>query len=1135
MDSLSPYVVSAAKLPILNPNEFDLWKMRLKQYFLMTDYSLWEVIPMEILLFLQELLKVLFSQLVAHLLQKLVSQLDIHRVALSQEDLNLKFLHSLPFEWKTHTLIWRNKADLEEQSLDDLFNSLKIYETEVKHSSSTGTSTQNLAFVSSSNTDSTTDSVSAAASVFTVCAKMPVSSLPNVDSLNGHVNQRARRFLQKTGINLGDNGRTSIGFDMSKSYQAEEEPANYALMDFSSSSSFSDNEVPSCSKACLESVEARLLVYKQNESIFEENIKLLNIEVQLRDTALVTLRQKLEKAEKERDDLKLKLEKFQTSSKNLTDLLACQRNEKHGLGYFSLESNCKSCPHSSLYDRVQPRGGYHVVPPPYTGTFMPPKPDLVFHTALTAVKTDHLAFNISPSFVQSTKQVKPLRHYVQPIETSISATTPKPTSPKSNSSGKRRSRKTCFVCKILTQSKLVSITAVRPMSATVPKIMEYNFDAKKPESEVNVSPSNSAQSRKQDDKTKKEAKGKSPIESFIGYRELSVEFEDCSDNSSNEVNTAGKSSFIDASQLPDDLDMPELENITHSDDDNDVGAEADFNNLETSITVSPIPTTRIHKDHPEEPKRKVYVLVGLPHGKRAIGFEDLDHPNKVYKVVKALYGLHQAPRAWYETLANYLLENGFQRGKIDQTLFINKQKGDILLVKQKIDGIFISQDKYVAEILRKFRLTEGKSASTPIDTEKPLLKDPNGEDVDVHTYRLMIGSLMYLTASRPDIMFAYKKQTVVATSSIEAGYVATASCCAQVLWIQNRLLDYGMQALVDKKKVVVMEAAIREVLRLDNEEGVDCLSNEKIFAELSMNAKRTLWNEFSSAMASAVICLSTGRKFNFSKYIFDSLMRNVDNTPKFNMYPRCIQILIRKQVGDLSTHTTKYTSLALTQKVFANMRRVRKGFSGVETPLFEGMLVGQEIEEGGDAEEHVQDVTDGDAAQRDYIAAYGEVPTISQEPSIPSPTPPTPPPQPPQDLPLISQGRIIDEMDKDDDVALMDNKEEDKKEEEAKEDEPAEVQEVVDVVTTTKLIIETKEQMEEEKSRAIQSINETIAQKAAKRRKLNKEVEDLKRHLEIMLDEDDDVYTEATPLARNVSVVDYEIINLNNKPYYKII
>ncbi|GJW06536.1 putative ribonuclease H-like domain-containing protein [Tanacetum coccineum] len=294
------------------------------------------------------------------------------------------------------------------------------------------------------------------------------------------------------------------------------------------------------------------------------------------------------------------------------------------------------------------------------------------------------------------------------------------------------------------------------------------------------------------------------------------------------------------------------------------------------------------------------------------GFEDPDYPDKVYKVVKALYGLHQAPRAWYETLAKYLLDNGFHRGKIDQTLFIKKQKGDTLLVqvyvddiifgstkkelciefeklmhdkfqmssigeltfflglqvKQKEDGIFISQDKYVTDILKKFGFQDVRTASTPMDTEKPLLKDSDGDDVDVHLYRSMIGSLMYLTSSRPDIMFAVcacarfqvtpkvshshavkrifrylkgqpklglwyprnspfdlvaysdsdyagasldrksttggcqflgcrliswqcKKQTVVATSSTEAEYVAAASCCGQVLWIQNQMLDYG--------------------------------------------------------------------------------------------------------------------------------------------------------------------------------------------------------------------------------------------------------------------------------------------------------------------------------------------------------
>ncbi|GJX73815.1 putative ribonuclease H-like domain-containing protein [Tanacetum coccineum] len=495
----------------------------------------------------------------------------------------------------------------------------------------------------------------------------------------------------------------------------------------------------------------------------------------------------------------------------------------------------------------------------------------------------------------------------------------------------------------------------------------------------------------------------------------------------NEVNAVGGKTSI---ELPFDPNMPALEDdsiFDFSRDDEDDGAVADMNNLDTTIQVNPNPTTRIHKDHPldqvigdlqsatqtrkmsknleehgfEEPKKvihalkdpswieamqeellqfklqEVWTLVDLPNKKRAIGskwvfrnkkdergivirnkarlvaqgytqeeeidydevfapvarieairlflayalfkdfvvyqmdvksaflygkieeevyvcqppgFEDPDFPDRVYKVKKVQYGLHQAPKAWYETLSTYLLDNGFQRGKIDKTLFIKRHKGDILLVqvyvddiifgstkkelciafeklmhekfqmssmgeltfflglqvKQKKDGIFISQDKYVAEILKKFRL--------------------------------MIGSLMYLTSSRPDIMFAVcacaryqvnpkvshlhavkrifrhlkgqpklglwypkdlpfdlvaytdsdyagasldkksttggcqflgcrliswqcKKQTMVANSTTEAEYVDALSCCGQLLWIQNQLLDYGDS---NEKKLIQM-------------------------------------------------------------------------------------------------------------------------------------------------------------------------------------------------------------------------------------------------------------------------------------------------------------------------------------------
>nr|GEV81784.1 hypothetical protein [Tanacetum cinerariifolium] len=244
-----------------------------------------------------------------------------------------------------------------------------------------------------------------------------------------------------------------------------------------------------------------------------------------------------------------------------------------------------------------------------------------------------------------------------------------------------------------------------------------------------------------------------------------------------------------------------------------------------------------------------------------------------------------------------------------------------------------------------------------------------------------------------------------------------------------------LQALVDKKKVVITEATIRDALRLNDAEGIDCLPNEEIFTELArigyekpftkitfykaffssqwkflihiilqcMSAKRTSWNEFSSSMASAVIFLSTSRKFNFSKYILDSLVRNVDSSTKFYMYPRFLQLMIRAQVGNLSSHTTKYSSPALTQKVFANMRSVGKGFSGVETPLFEGMIVAQQVDEGA-AEVNVYDVlVVGVADEGAASVADDDVSATIDEPSIPSPTPPTQTPPPSQDIPSTSQ------------------------------------------------------------------------------------------------------------------------------------
>ncbi|GKD14191.1 putative ribonuclease H-like domain-containing protein [Tanacetum coccineum] len=528
-------MVAVVKLPVLNPGEFKLWKMRIEQYFLMTDYALWEVIvngdsptlkrtvdgveqtypptTVEEKLARKNELKARGTLLMAlpnehqlkfntykcaktlmeaiekrfggnkeskktqktllkqqyenfngsssegldqayDRLQKLISHLEILGETISQEDMNLKFLRSLPSEWNTHTLIWRNKPNLDTLSMDDLYNNLKICETKVKGSSSSNQNSQNVAFMSSNNSRSSNQAHG--------------SNSANTDSIKemdlkwqmAMLTMRARRFLNKTGIKINANGSETIGFNKSKvecyncykkgyfareyraprknrniepirrnvtvettktkalvaqdglgydwNDQVEEGPTNFALMAYTSSgslsSSSSDSEVSACSKACLksyetlkehydnltkefnksqlnvgaykvglESIEARLDGYKKNEVIFKEGIKILKLDIKLRDNALTELRKKFEKSEKERDDLKLTLEKFGNSSKNLSKLLDSQVCDKFkiGVGFDSQVFD------SQENDKYKTSEGYHVVPPPYTGNFMPPKSDLV--------------------------------------------------------------------------------------------------------------------------------------------------------------------------------------------------------------------------------------------------------------------------------------------------------------------------------------------------------------------------------------------------------------------------------------------------------------------------------------------------------------------------------------------------------------------------------------------------------------------------------------------------------------------------------------------------------------------------------------------------------------------------------------
>nr|GEZ96254.1 retrovirus-related Pol polyprotein from transposon TNT 1-94 [Tanacetum cinerariifolium] len=247
-----------------------------------------------------------------------------------------------------------------------------------------------------------------------------------------------------------------------------------------------------------------------------------------------------------------------------------------------------------------------------------------------------------------------------------------------------------------------------------------------------------------------------------------------------------------------------------------------------------------------------------------LGFEDLDFLDKVYKFKKALYGLQDIIfGSTKKELCNAfekMMHEKFQMSSIRElTFFVGLQ------VKQKQDGIFISQDKYVAEILKKYGFTEVKNESTPMETQKPMLKDEDGEEVDVHVYRSMIGSLVYLTSSKPDIMFAvcacaiYQVNPKVSHLHAVKGFLGfeqivdflnanpikyaltvnptVYTSCIERFWatVKGKTVngEVQLQALVDGKKVIIIKSSIKNDLQLEDVKGVDCLPNVAIFEQLT--------------------------------------------------------------------------------------------------------------------------------------------------------------------------------------------------------------------------------------------------------------------------------------------------------------
>nr|GFB87457.1 putative ribonuclease H-like domain-containing protein [Tanacetum cinerariifolium] len=240
---------------------------------------------------------------------------------------------------------------------------------------------------------------------------------------------------------------------------------------------------------------------------------------------------------------------------------------------------------------------------------------------------------------------------------------------------------------------------------------EHDDDIQKSVSSDIHSSSSGAQTRKQGDKTENKDKGKSPVVTITGFRHLNAEFKECFNNSSNGVNaasslvstaghnfinstndfcaagpsnaaassTAANFSSQDASTTTHDSDMPNLEDLTHSNDANDVGAEADINNLESIISTRSMARAVRDQGGISQMFNKDFHTCMFDY------FLSQEEPKRVHQALKDPSWIEAI--AWYETLATYLLENGFQRGTIDQTLFIKKQQKDILLVQIDVDDI----------------------------------------------------------------------------------------------------------------------------------------------------------------------------------------------------------------------------------------------------------------------------------------------------------------------------------------------------------------------------------------------------------------------------------------------------------------
>nr|GEV81467.1 uncharacterized mitochondrial protein AtMg00810-like [Tanacetum cinerariifolium] len=875
----------------------------------------------------------------------------------SHKDANQKFLRSLPSSWSQVALIIKTKPGLDTLSFDDLYNNLRVFEHDVKGTTPSSLNTQNVAFVYADNTSSTND--------------INDDDMEEMD-LKWHFardckakgNQDSRRKdVGYNGNKARDHGRRSAyqddstalvtidGEDINWSRHVEEGAQNYDIMAYSSSNLGSDNETS------VDESNSKPNEYASCESDSSvETTTSMPTPVEIAPNVVYEPKVWNDAPIIEEENVK------ETSTPNHSPKIKKQdRNgrTRKGLGYDFTRKTCFVC---GSFSHLIRNCDFHEKRMAKQVELTKSKNKVTGQRDNRPVWNNVQRVNHQNKFVSSVALTKTGKFPVNAARQNYFSQA------SSTSTASKVNTARLFGGSVGFGGSNGRITGKRKIKAGSKAFRLYNLETKRVEENLHV--------KFLENKPNVARKGHAWmfdldfLTNSMNYEHVSVENQANKSTGPKEANnSAGTQANDDQRANSEKIDLYEEHFVlpiwyaystTVKSSGDKIEKNIDFKTCKKPVSqVEQIFLEELEKLKRQEKEANVATRKETTHENQDAHYNITSLLNAISTPLNAVgpsRAFNNGEPSYPDDLLMPYLEDIY--ASLSEGIFTDSSYKDEGVVKQKEDGIFISQDKYVAEILKKFDFLSVKTASTPIETQKPLVKDEEAAHVDVHLYRSMIGSLMHLTASRPNIMFPVcacsRFQVTPKTLHLQAvkrifrylkgqpklglWYLKVSSfdleaysdsdyagvnldrkstiggcqflCTRLIRWQCKKQTIVATSTREAEYRVVVSEDVIRQDLRLDDADGVECLPNEEIFTELARmgyekpppNAKRTVWNELSCSMASAVICLAT--------------------------------VIINAQVNDLSSHNNQYTSSALTQKVFANIRRVGKGFFGVETPLF---------------------------------------------------------------------------------------------------------------------------------------------------------------------------------------------------------